>query len=729
MERFIYNDTEYEYIKYQDFSTDILPIKEEYKKSGYINLHCAFDIETSRINENYTTMYIWQFAINEITIIGRTWKEFIKLLEQISDYYALVDNNIYLRVWIQNASYEWSFLRKWLKFKYDFKRKQYKVFATEERKVVYFVTENNIEFRDSYILTGRALSGYAKTYNLKHGKLSGDLDYSKIRNSKTKMTDQELAYCIEDVQTLAEWDKVYITREFLRNKKQIPLTSTGIVRAEMQANFKAMSKTERIKMKKILADSFPDETLYNTMINWLYRGGFVHSNSEYVDEVQIGHDMGSFDKKSSYPASAMQEKFPYKFVKRYPEYFYKHVADETGIHYNYQMWNDQAFISVLTFTNIKRRTQHSIESKNKLYDYENALFDNGRLMQADSITVVLNEIDFKVYMMMYEWESIECHSMLIADKDYLPKYLLDMFLKYFYLKETIEDKSSTDYILSKYKLNSLYGMAVTSLYNKNVKLNNNGDLEITEGEKDYGKLKSGKILLPQWGIWISSISRESEVRIHYMTCKGYDEKGNKIVKPSNSLAMYGDTDSCKMQNITGMSEMIEQYNNKLRRKNKKMNTGEYPKEIYKNLGCFEFEEVYKKFVCLGSKRYMGTYIAKDKKTGKYGLKTSVTVAGLPKGALENYARKTDHDIYKLFTFGMCVPKEYSKKKCVNYCDDYQEETVTDYQGNTCDTFELSCCTLNEIAFEMDLNTDYIDIVRFAVEQRKDERRYARNGIR
>lgn len=714
MENFTYKGIEYNFIWYKDFTTDILPSAEEYRKSGYVNIHSAFDIETTKIKEDFTTMYIWQFAINDITVIGHTWVEFKELLNTLSKFYKLEENNIKLRVWVQNLNYECSFFRKWLSYKYDVKRKKLRIFATEERKVVYFETENNIEFRDSYILTLRALRDYSKVYKLKHGKLTGDLDYSKIRVSNahycTPMENKELAYCIEDVQVLAEWDKVYITREYLRNDKKIPLTSTGILRNEMKERFKKLPSKEKERLKKKLANSYPSENQYNTMIKWLYRGGYVHSNAEYTDDTLELNDMGSYDKKSSYPASALQNDFPWKFVKRYKEYFYQHVAQRKGfnINYDYKLWNKMSFIAVLTFKDIKKTTAHSIESKSKLYDYKNAIFDNGRMMKADECTVVLNEVDFRNYMRFYTWSEVECKSLLVSSKEPLPDYIRDMFLKYFYLKETLE-KDTTEYILSKYKVNGLYGLTVTSLYNSDIVLDDNKNLVKQENQESFAKLKSNQLLLPQWGIWISSYSRESELLIHYNCDSAY----------------YGDTDSCKMGNVYFNSQWIEQYNLKLDRINKNMNTGEYDKSIYSELGKFQFEEKYLKFKTLGCKRYLGSYIAFNKESKKYYLKHSVTVAGLPKGALERYAKEKDENIYKLFDFGLSIPKEYSGKKCVSYTDEFRSEVVTDADGVTIECSELSCCTLNDIGFEMKKDEDYIEIVKFAMLNRLKERRVGR----
>ena len=69
-------------------------------------------------------------------------------------------------------------------------------------------------------------------YNLEIKKLVGDLDYSKIRNSKTKMTSEELSYCENDCMIIY----YYILEELKQYEtvERIPLTSTGHVRRELK---------------------------------------------------------------------------------------------------------------------------------------------------------------------------------------------------------------------------------------------------------------------------------------------------------------------------------------------------------------------------------------------------------------------------------------------------------------------------------------------------------------
>ena len=57
-------------------------------KVHYLNIPCSFDIETSSFYDGLAKkaiMYIWTFNINGTTFYGRTWKQFIDLLDLISE--------------------------------------------------------------------------------------------------------------------------------------------------------------------------------------------------------------------------------------------------------------------------------------------------------------------------------------------------------------------------------------------------------------------------------------------------------------------------------------------------------------------------------------------------------------------------------------------------------------------------------------------------------------------
>ncbi|MBQ1287508.1 MAG: hypothetical protein IIY22_03010, partial [Erysipelotrichaceae bacterium] len=73
------------------------------KKRTYKNLVCAFDIETTRIPEiEDSFMYIWQMQVESITVIGRTWDEFLRMMRRIADDLA---DDTYIVIWVHNLSY------------------------------------------------------------------------------------------------------------------------------------------------------------------------------------------------------------------------------------------------------------------------------------------------------------------------------------------------------------------------------------------------------------------------------------------------------------------------------------------------------------------------------------------------------------------------------------------------------------------------------------------------
>ena len=75
----------------------------------YKDLFCAFDIEsTNDYSINQAFMYIWQFQIEEYTIVGRTWDEYLSFLERLSEQ---LKSDEYLMIYVHNLSYEFSFLK------------------------------------------------------------------------------------------------------------------------------------------------------------------------------------------------------------------------------------------------------------------------------------------------------------------------------------------------------------------------------------------------------------------------------------------------------------------------------------------------------------------------------------------------------------------------------------------------------------------------------------------
>ena len=676
----------YTYVNYKDINIEHLPKKDVYKKSNYMNIGCGFDIETTKCGDN-TFMYVWQLSLDNLTIIGRKWEEFIECLDFISDYYKL-NNKKRLLCYIHNMAYEWQFIRKHLKYNYDEKRKCYEVFALDKRKVIKAVTYNFIEFRDSLVLTNKPLSDLPKTYKLPVEKLSGaEFDYTKQRNEKTRLTDLELAYCINDVQILQYFFHYYIKKYFLRNGNNIPLTSTSIVRCKLKNSFKNIEKNEREKMKDYLLKCRLNEDTYKHVMKFLYRGGLVKSYLDYTDETYVNDFMFSFDIKSSYPASLLHELYPMKFIDRDVNYFYKYGFDKKHL-------KNIAYFGDFTFENIRvKKPFTSLESKHKLIYYENAYFDNGRLIKADKITVCLCEQDMLNYDDIYVWDNLICNNLKIADKKELPHYIKDVILEAFMKKESL-NKDTLDYTLAKYDLNSIYGCMCTGIFESLYTISDSKDIDKFNTNKTYDELTKNDILLAQWGIWCSAYSRRALVK--------------SIVK--TNYTMYCDTDSNKQKNMLASKWYFDAYNDRMERINKKMYVGNYERKYFLDLGKWQCECKMLKFKTLGCKRYIDTVIEKDNETEKYKLKNEVTVAGMRKGTFQKYCKNNNLDLYDNFKDGIELLQEDSEKLTSIYNDDYFEIKHIDYQGNECIVSELSSISLIEIPFHLKMQLEYLNLI-------------------
>lgn len=185
----------------------------------YYNVATSFDIETTSYtykNEKCAFMYIWQFAINDFIFYGRSWDEFLQVMDIISD---VLDTNVNKRfvVYVHNLSFEFQFMRKYLEWE--------NVFSLDERKPIKALTTNGIEFRCSYILSGLSLALTAKNLvSHKIEKLVGDLDYNLIRHEQTPLSKQELKYCEYDVKIVVAYINEQL--EEYGDITKIPLTNT-----------------------------------------------------------------------------------------------------------------------------------------------------------------------------------------------------------------------------------------------------------------------------------------------------------------------------------------------------------------------------------------------------------------------------------------------------------------------------------------------------------------------
>lgn len=625
--------------------------------------YCGFDIETTNMidrenNVKEAYMYHWQFSFNDIVIYGRKWKEFKYLINKIEKVNRFRDN-FKMVVWVANLSFEFQFMRKWLHVT--------RLFAKEERQPLLVEHNGWLQFREALSISGGNLEQLAKDYCTTQ-KLVGDLDYSIKRNSCTLLTEKEKAYCENDVVILKEFSE-YIFDKYIIPNRKIPMTKTGILRDEVKANIKDIKKVNDIMMQL-----FPNEKEYRICMNWLFRGGYVHSNVLHTG--MLLYDVYSYDITSSYPAVMLHNNnYPVsKFAK-------KEIHSESELQ---ELGGKYAVYFIAEFTNIKNKTLHSIESRNKIIDYsKDAVFDNGRLVKASYIKVMLTDVDYKIYNLYYQWEEINVTFCKYAKRGKLPNYLLITLSDEYTKKATLKKQGkqeTTEYMISKQKVNSFFGMCVTRFHFDNIAYEN--DEWTTTNDFDYLKEVSKQFLSSFWGIWVTANARHNLLSNLYKI--GED-------------AVYCDTDSIKFLNADKHMQVFDDWNKNMIEVNKAMCIERnLDFDIFSDLGCFDLDGHYEQMKTLGSKRYL------VKENGKY----KATIAGLPKKVIPSLAEKGINP-FDLFENEMEIDIANSNKLTTCYNDN---ETSCMVDGELMS--EKSSVALYEIPFKLSITNEYKNYINY-----------------
>lgn len=703
MREFQYDGNTYQYYYGVEFNPKQIKEMKPYLNSGIIDMGAAFDIETTSFySEKYkkaiATMWHWQFGLDDVTYTGRTWREFLSFMEKIN---ALAEKaGATLLVLVQNFSFEFQFIKGL--FDWNINEDGYMdIFAKSDREILY-ARWKNIEFRDTLALTGMGLAKYQKNYGTKVGKLSGDLDYSLKRHYMTRILDSEMAYNINDVQVLTSFFHVYLKRAFLDQKEKIPLTSTGIVRGCIKNEFYKLSKAEQREYRRLMRKCMPSRDLYLLMREFGFRGGLVHSNTSLCNDL-IDESLRGRDLKSAHPTKMLRNLMPYKYTRKNKNAF-KLILEQAETHENY------GFMGVFKFYNIRTKGWHCLESKNKVMESHNAIYENGRLASAVDknkdtpgfIKVCISDIDWKCYNIIYEWEKVECELLYECDKRPLPDFIRHEICKYFVEKETCPD-GSVERNNAKKKVNGIFGMFATGLVEQELNFNPKDKKFYNTGKfKSYDELTKNLLVIPQWSLETAALTRLD-------ICRALEVVGMD--------AAYYDTDSVKYLHYEKYEAFFEEYNKKCIEANHKMNTYEYDKKYFEHLGCFEYEYDTDQggFKTLGAKRYIY----------KIDGEPHVTVAGMKKGSLENYCEKNGLDIFEVFQDKLILTAADSKKTTTTYTDDPVDDILEDYDGNVCPIHEESCVAIINIPFKMKVDMEFL---RQIVERKRERENMIYKGV-
>lgn len=251
-------------------------------------------------------------------------------------------------------------------------------------------------------------------------------------------------------------------------------------------------------------------------------------------------NVDSWDFTSSYPYVLVTHKYPSTEFKK------------CNITRAERMSTRFAYLLVVKFKNIKCKYFNTFISRSKCTSIKNSVDDNGRVMQAEELTITLTDVDFRFILDTHkdiyenkpvEYEILECY---YSSYNYLPKQFIEFVLQKYIDKtkyKNVEGKE-VEYAIAKALFNSLYGMSVTNnirdevvFYNDDEKIKHDNktwdEIKLTN-EEIIDKLndeKKASFLSFAYGVWVTAYARNNLLR--------------NVIK-LDDYVIYCDTDSMKL---------------------------------------------------------------------------------------------------------------------------------------------------------------------------------------
>lgn len=429
--------------------------------------------------------------------------------------------------------------------------------------------------------------------------------------------------------------------------------------------------------------------------------GYTHANWLYTDEIQ--KNITSWDFTSSYPYILVTHQFPSsEFLK-------------CNIKRKEQMIKKFAYILVVKFKNINCKYYNTFISESKCRYVKNGKYDNGRIISADELELVLTDVDFYFLLDSYKIEEYEIEESYYSIYDYMPKTFINFVLEKYVNKTKYKNVEGmeVEYAKEKNKFNALYGMSVTNMIRDEVVYDNLTDWserELTNDEiiEKLNEEKKKSFLSFAYGVWVTAFARSNLLK--------------NVVK-LDTYVVYCDTDSMKLKEGYNQ-KVIDDYNNFVKNKIKYVSKAlDIPIEKYNPkdskgkkhlLGVFDNDGFYDEFITQGAKKYAYTkWIDKEKikdDTNVLEIKDNkakileITVAGVPKsGAL---GLKSLNDFKDDFVFEF----KYTNKNLLMYCENQEKNVIIDYEGNECEVDDKSGCCLVPTTYVLGKALEYSDLL-------------------
>ena len=459
--------------------------------------------------------------------------------------------------------------------------------------------------KDKEDICGTGKSGLVIGFCTDCYMLSKILTAHEVQFESFRRTSTEYIYIKINGVYLIQSDKLSKDEQkSLHENKIKEIIETGILGLTTASEIRNRISKEFDKSKwdheRIAALYFGDFKVYSYIMHTLYRGGTCFCKKGEYEDVDM------WDMDSAHIRQML--------IKKYPTSSFNVV--EAANLANVKTYCDcgYAVICSVTFKNLKSKLGWcGIESKARKDDI--TLLDcNRHIIKSDCATVTLNEIDLKIYDMIYAWSEAKVNFCMIAKKNPLPAFLRKVVLNLYLDKETLK-KANKDYTNEKKRVNMTYGACATKFDCRTYDREDNID-------NAYYEHKKRSELSPLWAIWTAAYTRLAQCEL--------------LIK-SEDVALYGDTDSVYTLKSSHkrIKAVVENINSLIYDENVKA-------KIPERIGMWELKSA-KKLKVIGAKQYAyiddaGTTIIKSAGIAKNALK-NVTYDDYNRGLVVRAARR------------------------------------------------------------------------------------------
>ena len=578
-------------------------LQKNHKITKYATKYICLDTETSHATNTCAWVYQWAAKLGGLYVYGRKPSEIIDFMRRVAEHYGLsTDKKIIL--YIHNMQYDVQYIKLFLR-QYDPTAE----FLAIDSHAIIQCDVLGFRILCSYKLTNLSLAALSDNYAETYVKAVGEIDYNIVRYQDTELTESDWFYMFSDVAAQDDGIKGYLKMQGYRYAFKAPITSTGFVRA----NCRKAAKADDYWRGEFAASRL-DLEQYN-LCRQCFMGGVCIASFMYSGETIRSDKLRHKDFTSSYPARQELDYFPTGEPSWYGE-----VETLEELH---ELCEQYCCVFVLTLDNvhIKAGVTAPCIPSSKCIHKENELKLNGKIVYADTLTMVVCELDFKWIERQYDYDAISVDKMLIFERGEMPEWLKTEVFDYFKYKCTLKNAEDANgqllYVKSKNMLNSVYGMTATAIIRDKYEMDDDYILSKAAQDEDAQESALNKyyrsynnFMQYQYAIWTTAHARDA---LYTM-----------IERVGYEYFLYCDTDSVFYIETPENKKRMDDYAAECR--DRARAAGAYVDTKY--LGEPTDEPPIRAFRAIHSKCYaMEEY---NKKAGEYEL--NVVIAGIPKGA-------------------------------------------------------------------------------------------------